>query len=311
MRIISEIYDHDEWDYATEFLRQHQRAQNPEVYYRQPSVFGPMPGPRQDFWGRSRALTSAKAKFCTISIKIKTSRTLLRNLLPNSAYSFSGTGSVAYATFSQTSLDGLEWLAGGGYNHVGLYIHGIEYTQSYGQVTKGTYLPVMFEDLTDPILSGREELGFPKLYSNIDVDKRKQSYHVTTSWRGAVWGRMSLTDLNEEEKTADVEEESANQCLLVHRYMPSIGREGKGTPEAEYPVLINMAEESQIVPSNITRVLKASQAELEINALDWNQLPTLHHITSRLAEIPVYDIVEAKVVEGEGVMDISSAKKLA
>ncbi|KAJ5751897.1 Salicylate hydroxylase [Penicillium odoratum] len=310
MEIISEIYDHDEWDYVTEFLRQHQRTQNPEVYYRQPSVFGPMPGPRQDFWGRSRALASARARFCTVSIKIKTSRTLLKNLLPNSAYSFSGTGSVAYATFSQTSLDGLEWLAGGGYNHIGLYIHGIGYKQADGMVTKGTYLPIMFEDLTDPILSGREELGFPKLYSDIDVNKQEQSYHITTSWRGAVWGRMSLTGLREEEETAPVEGSTA-QGLLVHRYMPSVGREGKGTPEAEYPVFIDLAAESQIVPSNITRVLKASQAELEINALDWNQLPTLHHITSRLAEIPVYDIVEAKVVQGEGVMDISSAKKLA
>lgn len=310
MAITSEIYDHDEWDSTTELLRKHLRLKNPDVYYRQPSVFGPMPGPRQDFWGRSRALASANAKYCTISIRIKTSRTLLKNLLPNSAYSFSGTGSVAYATFSLTTLDGLDWLAGGGYNHFGLYIHGIEYKQADGNIKQGTYLPVMFEDLTDPIISGREELGFPKLFSDINVDKRKDSCHVTTSWRGAVWGEMNLTGLEEEKEAIAVDTGSSNQGLLVHRYMPSVGREGKGSPEAEYPVFIDWAEESQIVPCKTTRVLKASQGDIQINGLDWNQLPTLHHVISRLAEIPVYDVVEAKVTEGEGVMDISSAKKI-
>ncbi|EKV07623.1 Salicylate hydroxylase, putative [Penicillium digitatum PHI26] len=310
MKILSEIYDYDEFDSATELLRQHQRTQNPKAYYRQPSVFGPMPGPRQDFWGRSRALASAKASFCTASIKIKTSRTLLKNLLPNSAYSFSGNGSVAYATFSQTTLDGLDWLAGGGYNHMGLYIHGIEYQQANGEITRGTYLPIMFEDLTDPILSGREELGFPKVFSTIDVNKRQESYHVTTSWRGAVWGRMTLTGLSEVEKTASTDVGSTDPGILVHRYMPSVGREGKGTPEAEYPVFVDYAQESQIVPTKITRVLNASQGTIQIDGLEWNQLPTLHHIISRLAEIPVYGIVEAKVIEGEGVMDISAAKRI-
>jgi hypothetical protein len=255
-------------------------------------------------------LESAKCSFCTAFIKIKTSRTLLKNLLPNSAYSFSGHGSVAYATFSQSTLDGLDWRAGGGYNHMGLYIYGIEYQQANGEVTRGTYLPIIFEDLTDPIISGREELGFPKLFSTIDVAKPKDSYHITTSWRGSAWGRMTLTGLSEAEETASTAAGSVDPGLLVHRYMPSVGRKGKGTPEAEYPVLVDYAQESQLVPTKITRVLNASQATIQIDGLGWNQLPTLHHIISRLAEIPVYDIVEAKVTEGEGVMDVSSAKKV-
>lgn len=310
MQMISDIYDYDEWDSATQLLRKHQLSQIPGVYYRQPSVFGPMPGPRQDFLGRSRAFGSTKASYNTISIKIKTSRTLLKNLLPNPAYTFSGNGSVAYATFSQTTLDGLEWLAGGGYNHMGLYIHGIEYKHADGKVTQGTYLPIMFEDLTDPILSGREELGFPKLFSTIDVEKRENSCHVTASWRGAVWGQMNLNGLKEQKEILSPEAGPSNQGLLVHRYMPSVGRVSKGIPEAEYPVFIDWVEESQIVPCKTNRVLVASEGDIHIDGLDWEKLPTLHHIISRLAEIPVYAIIEAKVVEGEGVMDISSAKRL-
>ena len=75
-------------------------------------------------------------------------------------------------------------------------------------------------------------------------------------------------------------------------------------------MFVDYAQESQIVPTKITRVLNASQGTIQIDGLEWNQLPTLHHIISRLAEIPVYGIVEAKVIEGEGVMDISAAKRI-
>lgn len=209
--LMSCIYDHDEWDHSTQLLWQYLWAQTPNVYYRQPTVFGPMPGPCQDLWGGSRAVASTKATFRTASIKVKTSRTLLRNLLPTPAYRFTGTGSVAYATLSQTTLDELDWLTGAGYNHFGLYIHGVEYKQSDGEVTRGTYLPVLLEDLTDPIISGREELGFPKAYSNIDVDGRYDSCHVTASWPGAVWGRMSLIGLSESQES--------QKALEVHLWM--------------------------------------------------------------------------------------------
>lgn len=59
------------------------------------------------------------------------------------------------------------------------------------------YLPVLFEDFADPIISGREEIGFPKVFSSIDVNKLQESHYVSTSWRGAIWGRMTLTGLKE------------------------------------------------------------------------------------------------------------------
>lgn len=46
-----------------------------------------------------------------------------------------------------TKFDGLDWLAGAGYNHLGFYIHGIEHKKPGGEVTKGTYFPVLFENI--------------------------------------------------------------------------------------------------------------------------------------------------------------------
>lgn len=272
-----------------------------------------MPGPRQDFDGRSRTNASTKATFTTASIKFKSSRTLLKTLLPGPSYRFSGTGSVAYATFSLTTLDGLDWLAGGGYNHFGLYIHGFEYKQSNGKIKKGDYLPVLFEDFADPIISGREELGFPKVFSSIDVNRDVGSCNASLSWRGAVWGTMAMTGLGEVEQNLGQDGETAahDGGLLVHRYMPLVGADKTGIPEAEHSVFVDSAQEREKASSRINRAWKAGQASIHIDALDRTRLPTLHHIISRLAEIPVYEIEEAKLVEGQGAPDFSSTTKLS
>ncbi|KAF9895078.1 hypothetical protein FE257_004707 [Aspergillus nanangensis] len=306
------IYGHDEFDHSTQILRKHLWSQGPRKYWRQPVVFGPMPGPRQDCEGLDRAGKSLRSTFQTASIRFKTSRTLLQNLLPNESYSFSGPSTVAYASFSQTKLDNMDWLAGGGYRHLGLYIEGVQYKKANGEIVKGTYMPILFESLADPIVSGREELGMPKLYSAIDACERSQSYHLETSWEGAVWGRFHWEGLEEVDPGTEQGSMTGEPSdgILVYRSLPQVGRDQKGLAEAEYPVVVPFAEESKVVPSKVTRVRRAKKASFKVSGLDWESLPTLHHVIERLAEIPVDEIVSAKVVEGEGVPDVSSARRL-
>ncbi|KAH8423740.1 putative salicylate hydroxylase [Aspergillus melleus] len=306
------IYGHDEFDYSTQILRKHLWSRTPQKYWRQPTVFGPMPGPRQDFQGRDRASQSLKSTFQTASIRFKTSRTLLQNLLPNDSYSFSSPSTYAYASFSQTKLDRMDWLAGGGYRHLGLYIEGVQYKKTNGEIVRGTYMPILFENLADPILSGREELGMPKLFSTIHARERAQSYHVEAGWEGVVWGRFHWDELEDEDSVSDAGTIGGEPSdgIFVHRYLPKVGRDCKGEPEAEYPVFVPHAEESKWVPSKVTRVRRTKKAGFQIDGLSWDLLPTLHHVIDRLGEIPVDEIVSGKVVEGEGVSDVSCAKRL-
>lgn len=302
-------FGHDEWDNSTQKLRQWTWKRNQNAYWRMPIAFGPMPGPRQTHMGIAQ--NSQKSTFTTASIKFKTSRTVLETLFPpmRSGWRFSVLNTVAYATFSQTTLNNLDWLGGSGYHHMGLYIHGAEYAREDGcPVVKGAYLPVLFESLTDPIISGREELGMPKVYSSIDVYRRNASYRVRTGWEGALRGDFLLQGL---EKVAKEEKESTEkkpeeEALLTYKYMPATGPDNKGKAAEEYPVVFEPSAD-QTKP-RILKTYKAQKASFAIDALDWEQLPTLHHVISRLAEIPVYDIVEAKVVEGEGVPDLAGAR---
>lgn len=310
-------FTHDEIDHSSQILREYQWSKTPQIYWRQPIAFGPMPGPRQDSGGMVRK--ADHSTFVTASIKFKTSRTLLQNLFPHGkerrgAWGFTIPGSVAYASFSQTTLNKMDWLGGGGYNHIGLYIHGVQYTKKDGTVVKGAYLPILFENLADPIVSGREELGMPKLYSSIDVHRRQDSsYFINAAWQGATWGRFRLTGLQPQEVAG--QPASGGQVggggddgILVYRYMPSVGKSHKGTPSEEYEAYVPFKDEKP--EPCVERTWKASAASVDIDAMDWTALPTLHHVIARLAEIPVYEILEAKVVEGTGVPDVASAVRI-
>ena len=299
---------HDEWDHSTDRFRRWKWAQKPDLYWRMPISFGPFPGPRQTFNGQPRNAT--ESTFTTASVKFKTSRTVLQNLFPSASFRFKSPGTVAYASFSQTTLNKMEWLGGSGYRHIGLYIHGVEYVQKDGNILNGTFLPVLFESLTDPIVSGREELGMPKLFCSIDIWRRTNSYRVQTGWQGVQFGSITLDGLEEidagtSKGTIGGEDDDG---IFAYKYIPKVGERGQA--DVQHATFVPHAEESKVVPSRVQRVMNAKKANIHFDPQDWEALPTLHHVVHRLAEIPVYEIIGGKVVEGVGVPDVSSARRL-
>jgi hypothetical protein len=272
-----------------------------------------MPGPRQDSRGIAR--NGSNAKFTTASVKFKSSRTVLENLFPTEKLKFAAADTVAYATFAVTRLDNLAWLGGRGYSHFGLYIHGVECTKSDGEKVTGTYLPVLFENLADPILSGREELGFPKLFCDLDVQQDANGSKLTAGWMGSNFCSMLLSDLSA--PTANGDSAASNEPsppkeegLLFHKYIPATGAQDRGKADVEYTAFLPDAADAQTADKKVEKTLVAKKADIKFDALDWTALPTLHHVIARLEEIPLYEIVEAKIVEGTGVSDVSSVQKL-
>ncbi|KAH5100227.1 hypothetical protein HBI29_019800 [Parastagonospora nodorum] len=303
-------FGHDEWDYSSQMLRKWEWESKKGLLWRMPTAFGPMPGPRQDFYGRPR--DGSKAKFTTASMKFKSSRTVLENLFPTGKLKFAVADTAAYATFATTQLDNLEWLGGRGYSHFGLYIHGVQYTKENGDTVTGTYLPLLFENLADPILSGREELGFPKLFCDLEVKNDQKNYALNASWMSSMFGSFTLSDLKEQttpngEGPTSVSNEEG---MFFHKYVPatgSLGSKGRGQADVEYTAFLPNNEGAGAVQKKVERTLVASSADIKFDALDWKALPTLHHIVDRLKEIPVYQVMEAKIVEGTGVSDVSAA----
>jgi hypothetical protein len=334
-RFTDENFGYDEWHNTSQKLREWQWSLKHTAYRRMPTVFGPSPGPRQDHFGNTRDWT--RSTFTTASIKFKTSRTLLQNLLPTPQFRFAAADSNCYATFSFSSLGNLEWLGGNGYNHFGLYIHGVEYTKENGDKVTGTYLPVLFENLADPIVSGREELGMPKVFATLDIARDEGTFKLKAGWMGNTFLDLSITGLGEKPVSNGVQGSgppasgppasgppasgpppsgppppTPEEGLFFHKYIPMTASEGskeRGQADVDYVGFVPNDEEAK-APRQVQSTVVADRAEIKFDSLDWRRLPTLHHIVDRLAEIPIYEVMEAKVVEGLGGSDVKSARRL-
>lgn len=320
-------FGHDEWDYSSQMLRKHEWENNNGLFWRMPTSFGPMPGPRQDFLGRPR--DGSKATFKTTSVKFKSSRTVLQNLFPTEKLKFASPDTIAHATFAVTQLDNLEWLGGRGYSHFGLYIHGVQYTKENGETVVGTYLPVLFENLADPILSGREELGFPKLFADLDVQQNGDTWSLNASWMGSKFATLTVFEPVEHLTNGDAAPQQppaqsqpqghgpppppVEEGLFFHKHIPTTGSTGskeRGQADVSYTAFLPNDEDAKTVERKISKTLQAKHAQVQFDALDWKALPTLHHVIARLQEVPVYEVVEAKIVEGTGVSDVSSVRRI-
>ena len=286
-----------------------------------------MPGPRQNFQGipYSPSLASPPSSV-TATIKFQTSATLLRTLFPNPSYRFVKSDTVAHASFSVQTLKNLPWLAGGSYDLLALYIHDVKYTKHSGESVQGSFCPVMFENLADPILSGREELGFPKLFSDINISDTETDSKARISWRGAEWAELQWSGLEEPAKGYESSAGFANgqtdgeqygpgdensQGLFVHKCVPvsDMRDRQKQRADTEYDLFFPSWFGAVGDPNTIKR-RKAKHAKLQIRNLGFQKLPTIHHIVERLAEVPLFEVVEATIVEAKGVADTLGAQRL-
>lgn len=297
---------HDEIHASTQRLREYQWQTRKRCYWRQPIAFGPMPGPRQDLWNYPRPHGLSEAHSIVATITFSTSATLLRNLLPSPAYSFIRSDTVAHVSVSIQSLQNLAWLGGRGYDLVTFHFHGVQYRRQDGSTIEGSYCPVLFENLTDPILSGREELGWPKLFSDITVQQPSDTeYHAQVSWNGVQWASFSLTMLQSQDVRKPLNSLVGKKNLLVHKYMPRTTKQPcREKADADYAVLVNTS------PTVVEQRKQTPSAKLNIMARTERELPTLYPIVNRLAELPVLEIVEATVEKVLGMDDFSTTSRI-
>ncbi|KAK4556297.1 hypothetical protein LTR86_006441 [Recurvomyces mirabilis] len=313
----------DAWDFTKNALHKHLQSQDNSLRYRNPFGFGATPGPRQPLGFKPDSLkvqllrqkTPETSK--TYSIKFKTSRTYLESLLPP-GFAFTSPGTIVRASISCTTLNGMTWLGGGGYSYFALNIHGINYTKQDGSKVFGSYMPVLFENLADPIITGRDELGMPKLFADIDVQEGAgNGCKVTISWRGAQFGSFEMSDLAQEEPKADTGAPPPQRGpgppppppetgSFVYRYVPAVGQPGK--VDAEYAVYVPNGKPAAGSAAPEQSVTKSASFSFE--ARDWQILPTLHNVAAWLADMPMYGIEEGRSTKMEGVTDLSGAVKL-
>lgn len=283
-------FNHDALDNAHGTLLREQR--NAASYQRMPLSFGPIPSPRHDLSGRPRAMGSHSYK--TSFVTFSTHRSYLNTLLPSNKFAISVKGSWATTTFSVSKLGNLDWLGGRGYSFLGRYIHDVTHTRAIkgsgdkgvADETAGDYLPVLFENMADPIITGREEINFPKVFATLEEQLSASSYTLSAGWEGTEFCQINLEGLVE----------SSDACSVLQTPMltcTSSSSDGKAIET------LNCFSSPALPSQEGEERWKAAKASIKFTDLDGIELehafPTLANIVKGLRGIKIVEMLNAGI----------------
>ena len=261
--------------------------------YRMPVAFGPSAGPRRGPDGkRFNAAESVRTLACDLSWRSE--RTAVAELLPR-GFELRGEPIVSVQIGYHTDI---EWLAGRGYNTLGVYIPA---TYCGEQRTDGMFNAVLWENLTDPILTGRDELGIPKIYAEIGplVVTSPTSYTARSHWLGFEFLRFDVV-LG---RRLDPSESTEAYPILCYKYVPRTGSWGEA--DCEYVTAIPADDPSRSVVESWSITGSVSFGDAA-----WRDMPTQYHIVNRLAALPVVEWLGGRMVSSVGGKDLSDAYRV-
>ena len=309
-------FAHDEFDNSAQKLREWKWAQLPKIAFRMPMAFGPDPS-------LCPSITSPRSPptFRTTSVHFKTSRTLIKNLIvvPGSSKMFFETpGTLSNCSFVHTQFNNVPWLQGGGHSVIGFYIHDVVHKGSGGQHTRGTYVPIMFENLPHTMARDREVYGLPAVYSEINAYHSSDSSQVTASLNGCNWIRLKLEALKPgiaqtppTSRIALLPDGVADTALFSSRTVPRFSLEGEADKASEveaFAIKVSFQDDDSAL--QIQQAFVSSSATIRFEAQGPKESSILDPVVERLAEIPIYEILSAQVIVGSGTPGFKQAYRI-
>jgi acetoacetate decarboxylase len=155
---------------------------DPTLRYLMPAIAGYEPGTAGTWYHDVTGL----------SVTFRTHREAVQALLPDRFSVGAGPDGEPLVTVSWAANRGVDWLAGGGYNLVGVNVAATY--QGEVDTVAGGYCVILWEDATEPILTGREQTGIPKVYADItDLTPRNGGFAVSATVAPPGPGRRAAT----------------------------------------------------------------------------------------------------------------------
>ncbi|MFT4266165.1 MAG: acetoacetate decarboxylase family protein [Xenophilus sp.] len=259
-------------------------SDDPELkpQFRMPRVFGALPGPRNVPASR-RGLRNNQHSM-SLLVSFDTDGDALAQLLPPGCQ----LDGPPVVTVSLTYLSSIGWLAGRGYS---ILVVGfpIRHTTASGEVLLGKFVPVVWENLADPIITGRDELGWSKLYADIPPAVIVgDGYHGRALWDGFKFFDIAVRDAQEAPLL-----QPAMEGSFHYKYVPTTG--GGGSADVDYleyaPPGVSATGYGGM---EITRTLRGT-GSVAFHRAAWEDVPFQYPIINALASLPVKGTTNAWV----------------
>jgi hypothetical protein len=268
----------------------------PGRMYRMPVVFGPAMGPRQGPDGRKFDCVD-NPKTTAVSVSYRSDPAQLAELLPDGFE----LGDEPVVTVTATYITEIEWLAGRGYNTLGVSFPAV--FRGKQDTVRGPFLTVLWENLADPIITGREELGYAKIYCELpEAEFSDGGVRCRAGWLGFEFMEMRLSNLAEAPEAGRAGSEAVDG-KLHYKYMPRTGEWGTADVSG---AVITPAE----TPNRRIVEQWSGQGTVQWNRATWEDLPTLYPIVNALADLEVREYTGASVVKAIGGKDLGDQRTL-
>ncbi len=257
--------------------------------FRMPVSFGPAPGPRNvPPAHRDRRYDKNSL---TMTLSAVTDADTLGRLLP-AGFELEMPARLEVCLLL---LSDIGWLAGRGYNIVMVRIP----ARWQGRETvSGHFVPVVWESMAEPILTGRDELGWPKIYAEIPAPVQEESFwRAHAAWDGFRFLEMSASGM------VPANERPAALPMMFHKYVPRTGAWGEA--EVEYFTVT-----SSDGPAPEVRAVRRGAGRFCFNRASWEDMPTQYLIVNALAALPLEEFGPATLVESSGGGDGSGQRRL-
>jgi acetoacetate decarboxylase len=251
--------------------------------YMMPFAFGPRPGGRGS--ARYNDVTAMSISYLTDRDQ------LARYVIKPFELADEAVISVSYSMNR-----GVEWLAGHSYNIIAVNVPVIFKGQH--ETLRGGHPLVLWENLADPILTGRETEGIPKIFADIeDHSVMRGEWRTSASHYGHKIVDMRIWDLEPltEEQVAQLNTAAEGGHWMGYKYIPATG----DGPEVSHPTLFPT--------SGNTQTAARGKGEIQWQHLTWEQNPTQFHIVNALHDLPILEIRSAMVTTSSS--DLRPANK--
>ncbi len=253
--------------------------------YRRPTHFGPSLGPRQGPAGRTHDPDEGqRATLIWVSHAVR--REQVAAILPEGF----DPAETPDLTVEVKNIRNIAWLAGRGYS-VATVSTGVRWLGG-GAAQDGRLKLVLWENMADPIITGREELGYPKVFGDIpDIAESHGEARGAVSWSGYTFLDVAVDSL-----ATSSGGPPGGPSYHLH-YMPRIGQ--PGVHGLSQTILTPPGQGALNVVER-----QAGHGRAQFRAGTWEQLPTLKNIVDGLAGLDLGDCLGAGLVRTEGSSDL-------
>lgn len=257
--------------------------------YRMPVSFGPASGPRNIPEKHRHRRYQKNVR--TLTVAARTDGASLARLLPQGFI----IEEPARLELSLLVLSGIGWLAGRGYN---IAMVRIPARWSGEEEVAGYFVPVLWESMADPILTGREELGWPKIFADISAPAaEEEQWRASASWEGFTFLEVRAGDFAHGGAPAPA------KPMMFHKYVPRTGALG----QADVDYFTVTAPDG---PAPELKSYSIGTGRFEFRHARWEDMPTQYQIVNTLADLPLLEFEPAVLVEASGGGDVSGQRRL-